>query len=201
MDVARIIIQSDDQLVSSINVFGGSQNLRIIFEDSDGHFILNISSESIQDTGPLDNYVSKYLFDANTILAANLNNSPIALEIPESTLIGRLSGGIIQPLSATQVKELLNISGEGFANPMTATADLIVGGPLGVASRLAKGSANQVLKMSSDGNSIEWATNSGSGDVSGPASSTDNAIARFDGATGKILQNSGVLISDGGDIL
>ena len=28
--------------------------------------------------------------------------------------------------------------------------------------------------------------------------STDNAIARFDGATGKILQNSGVLISDGG---
>jgi hypothetical protein len=45
------------------------------------------------------------------------------------------------------------------------------------------------------------ATDSGSGDVSGPASSTDNAIARFDGATGKILQNSGVLISDGGDIL
>ena len=53
--------------------------------------------------------------------------------------------------------------------------------------------------MSSDGNpSIEWATDSGSGDVSGPASSTDNAVARFDGSTGKILQNSGVLISDGG---
>lgn len=32
--------------------------------------------------------------------------------------------------------------------------------------------------------------------VTGPASATDNAIARFDGATGKILQNSGVLIDD-----
>lgn len=36
----------------------------------------------------------------------------------------------------------------------------------------------------------------GSGDVTGPGSSTDNAIARFDGATGKTIQNSGVLIDD-----
>lgn len=41
-----------------------------------------------------------------------------------------------------------------------------------------------------------WVTPSGSGDVSGPASSTDNAIARFDGTGGKTLQNSGVTISD-----
>jgi hypothetical protein len=37
---------------------------------------------------------------------------------------------------------------------------------------------------------------SGSGDVVGPASSTDNAIARFDLATGKLIQNSGILIDD-----
>ena len=36
----------------------------------------------------------------------------------------------------------------------------------------------------------------GGGDVVGPASSTDNAIARFDGTTGLLLQNSGVTISD-----
>lgn len=35
------------------------------------------------------------------------------------------------------------------------------------------------------------------GDVVGPASSTDNAIARFEGTTGKLLQNSsGAIISD-----
>lgn len=32
--------------------------------------------------------------------------------------------------------------------------------------------------------------------VSGPASSTDNAIARFDSTTGKIIQNSGITIND-----
>lgn len=36
--------------------------------------------------------------------------------------------------------------------------------------------------------------------VSGPASSTDNAIVRFDGTGGKTLQNSGVLIDDSDNI-
>lgn len=38
----------------------------------------------------------------------------------------------------------------------------------------------------------------GSGDVVGPASSTDNAVARFDGTTGKLLQNSAATLSDTG---
>jgi len=32
--------------------------------------------------------------------------------------------------------------------------------------------------------------------VAGPASATDNAIARFDGTTGKLLQDSGVIVND-----
>lgn len=36
----------------------------------------------------------------------------------------------------------------------------------------------------------------GAGDVVGPASSTDNAVARFDGTTGKLIQNSGVIVDD-----
>jgi len=38
------------------------------------------------------------------------------------------------------------------------------------------------------------------GDVVGPGSSTDNAIARFDGITGKIIQNSGIIINDSDEI-
>jgi hypothetical protein len=38
------------------------------------------------------------------------------------------------------------------------------------------------------------------GGVAGPASSTDNAVARFDSTTGKLIQNSTVTISDTGDI-
>jgi hypothetical protein len=40
----------------------------------------------------------------------------------------------------------------------------------------------------------------GLGDVDGPASSTDNALARWDLATGKLLQNSGVLLDDGNNM-
>ena len=38
------------------------------------------------------------------------------------------------------------------------------------------------------------------GDVTGPAGATDNAVARFDSATGKLLQSSVVVIDDSGNI-
>lgn len=39
-------------------------------------------------------------------------------------------------------------------------------------------------------------TQIGSGDFSGPSSATDNAVVRFDGTTGKLGQNSGLLVND-----
>ena len=40
----------------------------------------------------------------------------------------------------------------------------------------------------------------GSGDVVGPSSATDNAVARYDTTTGKLIQNSLVLIDDTGSV-
>ena len=54
-----------------------------------------------------------------------------------------------------------------------------------------------VLTLNTD--DIDWVQFSsagGSGDVNGPGSSTDDAIARFNGATGKTIQNSGVTLND-----
>lgn len=50
--------------------------------------------------------------------------------------------------------------------------------------------------------SIGYAANSGggSGDVTGPGSATDNAICRFDLATGKVVQNSAATVDDSGNI-
>lgn len=70
--------------------------------------------------------------------------------------------------------------------------------PTGVESSasMASGSApinpEEVLRLTDIGTLV--------GDVSGPASATDNAIARFDLATGKLIQNSSITISDAGDI-
>jgi len=51
-------------------------------------------------------------------------------------------------------------------------------------------------------NGTAWvnATGAGSGDVTGAASSTDNAITRFDGTTGKVIQNSTVTLDDTGNL-
>src|SRR3990167_6959602 len=46
-----------------------------------------------------------------------------------------------------------------------------------------------------------WAAvDTGTSDVVGPASSTDNAAVRFDATTGKLVQNSGVIIDDSNNI-
>ncbi len=61
----------------------------------------------------------------------------------------------------------------------------------------AQGAVNTILQNDGSGN-LSWAT--GGGDVVGPASATNNAIARFDATTGKLIKNSTVTISDTADI-
>jgi len=41
----------------------------------------------------------------------------------------------------------------------------------------------------------------GAADVVGPASATDNAITRFDGTTGKVIQNSSITLDDDGNLI
>mgnify|MGYP001562062578 CR=1 FL=1 len=60
------------------------------------------------------------------------------------------------------------------------------------------GLANQVLTTDGAG-ILSWTTN-GVGDVVGPGISTDNAVARWNGAGGTSVQNSVVIISDTGAV-
>jgi hypothetical protein len=66
------------------------------------------------------------------------------------------------------------------------------------------GNGGKVLAVNSGATDTEWITvatgGSGTGDVVGPASSTDNTVVRFDGTTGKIIQTSGVTINDSNEI-
>ena len=62
------------------------------------------------------------------------------------------------------------------------------------------GNAGEVLTSNGAGALPTWQPEASTGDVVGPASATDNAVARFDGVTGKLIQNSVVIVSDVGDI-
>lgn len=102
-------------------------------------------------------------------------------------------------------------SDEGWAaalDPMLRTISGVDGGSQGDVlfvnssgelERLAAGTSGQVLSSGGAGADPSWATG-GSGDVSGPASATDNAFARYDLTTGKLLQNSTTTQDDSGNV-
>jgi hypothetical protein len=69
----------------------------------------------------------------------------------------------------------------------------------GLNNLLPSQTGNNGKVLATDGTNASWTTN-GSGDVVGPASATDNAIARFDGTTGKLIKNSGVTVDDNSNI-
>lgn len=89
---------------------------------------------------------------------------------------------------------------QSLAGILSLGSGLVVGGnTLSDSLLTADGASSSDLAIATAG----WVTanfSSTTGDVAGPASATDNAIARFDSTTGKLLQNSGVTISDAGAI-
>ncbi len=74
-----------------------------------------------------------------------------------------------------------------------------VAGDLEVAELAVNLADAKLYTKNASGTVIQLGGGSGGGDVSGPASSTDNAIARFDSTTGKIIQNSTTTIDDNGN--
>lgn len=97
-------------------------------------------------------------------------------------------------------------------NPITGQLDLVNDSASAGVSSIAKAGDSPLtgavtlseganISLTQVGNDIEIASSgSGSGDVIGPASSTDNAIARYHLTTGKIIQDSAVTIDDSGNV-
>ena len=100
-------IWMDATAADQINVNGTSGNLTMINSD-------NELEDSTVD--PAD-FVTKALFDAQTILAATTDDTPAALTVAEQTLIGRITAGNIDDLTATQVRTLLDVAQGAEVNP------------------------------------------------------------------------------------
>ena len=66
-------------------------------------------------------------------------------------------------------------------------------------ARLGIGTATQVLKVNAGATAVEWAADTvNAGDVVGPGSATDDALAKFNLTTGKLIQNSTATLTDAG---
>jgi hypothetical protein len=116
-----------------------------------------------------DAAVAKALFDANTILTADSDDTPAALAIAEQTLVGRITAGNIVGLTATQIRTLLNVADgatvdqtniSGNAGTVTTNANLTgVVTSAGNATAIAdKALAIAKLADGTDGELITWGT-------------------------------------------
>lgn len=114
---------------------------------------------------------TKQVTVSNLLTAANLG-TPTAINLTNATNV---------PVDeATGILPVAN-GGNGTATPS------LVGG-------------TNITVSGSWPNQTITATGSAAGDVTGPSSATDNAVARFDNTTGKVIQNSGVIINDSGEV-
>jgi hypothetical protein len=112
---------------------------------------------------------------------------------------------ILTPNGATRIVQLPSstVLGEEwvFINPSTSSQSLtITSSNTATIVTIVPGSTVKVNALvASPSAPSDWVLNS-LGNTVGPGSSVDNAIVRFDGTTGKLVQNSGATIDDNGVI-
>jgi len=169
-----------DSTADTLTLVAGS-NITITTDASTDSITINSTASSSGDVvGPAsatDNAIAR--FDQTT--GKLIQNSGITIaDGATGTLSGTNSGD--QNLFGT-----IAVSGQSnvVADSTNDTLTLVAGSNITITT-----------DASTDSITIN-STASGSGDVVGPASATDNAIVRFDSTTGKLIQDSGITIADG----
>lgn len=130
-----------------------------------------------------------------TVLHGNAAGAPSFGAVAISTDVSGLGSGVATFLGTPS-----------SANLASAVTDETGSGSLvfGTGPTVSLASASTAVTQSPGDNSTKIATTAyvdahgGTGDVVGPGSATDNALARFDGTTGKLIQDSSITLSDAG---
>lgn len=120
------------------------------------------------------------------------DNASATIATVASKQVGRFTLSARATAAGTwKISILAGLNDVGTIPGNAATADALSSNPTDcTAGQFAVG-------IAANGN-LTCSTPSGSGDVMGAASSTDNALVRFDGTTGKTIQNSGATLDDAG---
>lgn len=97
----------------------------------DNHLIITdayptgIDIDNLKSTVDNLDGISGSVFNENTILKSDTDDNPVPLTVPEATIIGRLTGGTIEALTTTEVKDtLLGLTDSDYKNSEATKADI-----------------------------------------------------------------------------
>ena len=167
------------------------------------------SFRNITLTGELDAGSLDISGDADIDGTANLDAVDIdgAVQIDNTVTVGVNGTGYdVQFFGDTagssvlwdQSADDLILTNAGLAVGSDATGDVYYRDANGFLARLGIGSDGQVL--TSTGTLPNWEAAGAGGSFSGPGSSTDNAVVRFNGTGGATGQNSGLIVVDSNNV-
>lgn len=129
----------------------------------------------------------------------SITASIVAGSIDETKLDASVNASLDLADSATQPGDLATVATTGAYSDLSGTPTIPTVSDTAYDATSWNGNTDAPTKNAVRDKIESMA--SGSGDVVGPASSTDNAIARFDSTSGKLVQNSTVIISDTNTVL
>ncbi len=116
-----------------------------------------------------------------------------------NSLIGATAGTAITNNTDCIYLENLGVAGEDNAIRLGDSARHFTAYMAGVQGVPPPAGTNEIVTINQTTKQLASVPfGGGTGDVVGPASSTDNALARFDGVTGKLIQNSNVTLANTG---
>lgn len=158
-----------------------------------------VTSSTTYDLPPADGTVGQVLTTNGAgvltwAVAGGGGGTVTSVDVSGGTTGLVFTGGPIVASGTITMSGTLDETNGGTNQTTYTTGDIIYASAANTLSKLPIGTAGQQLTVS--GGIPAWAAASAGGDVVGPASATDNAITRFDGITGKLIQNSGITMSD-----
>ena len=195
----------DNQSNASI-VFKGAATVGVTIAAGKQALVAWNGSDFVQVGASAGGSDTQVQYNSGGALAGSSNLTFNGTTLTSAAFSGPINGSIGATTPSTGVFTQVDVTGQGDLRLQDTTGGQYVAlqAPGTVTSSytltLPVDDGNNGQVLTTDGNGVlSWTTN-GAGDVTGPASSTDNAIVRFDLATGKVIQNSGVVLDDSNNI-